>query len=591
MNRIWNLLWIIPIVGWGQAVLWAQPEESLAAAYARLEQQVTNQEKEPRGAPKVLEPYLRWLGRKAEVRNEVRRRLESLLADPSRSDTEDGVDWIHRFRQLLQRAQESGNTTTRLGASRLLAIETSDQWPNALSKLQSSGRPLYQKALVTDFTAETVRETARCLINFSLQDVEAGSLALYSGRELEFADQDSDGNTRLPDRDFTAACLPRSDLRAVEKGQPQVPADAGLEWVEQIREECRWWRFASEEADATDLMNQFYQDVLCRFPPKGHRWYRDLAIQYRLEESRQYNEGFYGTLIGEVAVVSGSQRRPADSARVQATAPRDGESWKGEADENGRYELKRVLLHKVCGPFQVEAEYGADSTLKTFEGPLTKPDESARHRVDLEIRKGDLPFTVSSKLHWDHGDPDEKTTGRASLRVRGVLRYSAEKSSSLFEWYEVHNIQASFSYQEDHLVPKDNCPDLAWRLEGGHPVSIPGSDSAAEGRIFARRMPLSPWGDILELHFSGVGPIRVTGEKREECDVYVPFERQIAVGGVHLRLPMTRAQGSATKDLCGIYHPKDLSAGYDALQLRPGGSCEEPTGWQTIEWNIRLRRQ
>ncbi|MFQ6038264.1 MAG: hypothetical protein ACE5LV_06575 [Candidatus Aminicenantales bacterium] len=265
-----------------------------AAEYNKLAQRVAEKEAQPRGGPKQLEPYLEWMDAKAVDRDEIKTILQEVL-DLSNVDRESQAiaDWIAKFQDLLNIAQESGNYTARMGATMLLRIDyrfVGDNWPKALHKLLNLGRPLYKKALETGFATDYIRDYARCLANYAIKDIEVGHMGLYRGREMLLGEIDPEGVLVPPSRDYVTDCERRSEFQTIEKGEPQYPLHEGLASVDSIREECDWWQFGKEFADATELMVEFYKDVLCKDPPdKGHKWCRDQAEEYRLDWAVEAN--------------------------------------------------------------------------------------------------------------------------------------------------------------------------------------------------------------------------------------------------------------------------------------------------------------
>ncbi|MDK2922559.1 MAG: hypothetical protein PWR24_2116, partial [Desulfonauticus sp.] len=43
-----------------------------------------------------------------------------------------------------------------------------------------------------------------------------------------------------------------------------MQTDWGLDWINQVCQEARWWNFGDAEKDATDLMEEFFKDSMCK---------------------------------------------------------------------------------------------------------------------------------------------------------------------------------------------------------------------------------------------------------------------------------------------------------------------------------------
>lgn len=378
-----------------------QSPRDWSAEYDKLAQRVYAKEGQPRGGPKSKEPYLYWMEEKEKDRDEIKKLYLEVL-DLSNVDRESQAiaDWITKFQKLLDLAQESGNYTARLGATMLLRIDYrfgGDNWGDALFKLKEEGRPLYNKASETEFANDYIRDYARCLANYAVKDVEIGKMGLYRGRERLGGTIDPEGILVPPTRDFVADCERRAEFQTIEKGEPGIPADIGLKWVERIRDECDWWQFGKERADATDLMVEFYKDVLCKDPPKkGHKWYLDEAKKYKLDDAIDHNEGFYATIYGKVEILTDEGKKPAPGAKVRVYAPLDDQEWTTTADGDGEYKIKYVILHKDCSPFDISAEYKGDKEETEFDGPLEEPDQSYEFEKDLLIKPEGWEGTIES---------------------------------------------------------------------------------------------------------------------------------------------------------------------------------------------------
>jgi len=240
------------------------------AEYDRLHVKIEKNYHEPKGDPPRLEPYLQWLERKAGDRDEVASLLEELrqLAQQNPENKEWKM-WMERFSSLLDLAQASGENTVNGAVLRFMRIEEpkfpkAGNWQNVIFKLKNYGRRIYLKAQETRFSTKSVKSAAKCMINFSIRDVEGNPRgnSVYKGRKGEFGQLDEAGNLVIPERDFDINCEPRSSFTYTSKGEPAVPTDMGLDWINQVREEARWWNFGDADKDATDLMEEFFKDSM-----------------------------------------------------------------------------------------------------------------------------------------------------------------------------------------------------------------------------------------------------------------------------------------------------------------------------------------
>jgi hypothetical protein len=384
-----------------------------ASEYNRLAQKIEAEYDEPKNNPYELGEYLKWMEVKAADRGAVdklyRRALDLSNID---SENQEIADWIEKFQKLLERVQESGCNTTR-SALWLMEFERrfTESWEGALWKVQNFGRDLYGTALETGFCPERVRDYAMCLIRFAVRDVESGLSGLYSGRSLTSEAPLLDYDAEITD---TFLCKRRTEFSVEAEGEAVAPADKGLECVEQIRKECDLdlWRFGQERADATELMEEFYKDVMCKNPrDKGHKWYHEQAEKYHLDKAIEYNEGFYAAIYGKVEVQRGEERKPAPGAFVRVYAPKDDQEWTTTANEDGEYKIERVLLHKESKPFEISAEYKGDRVDDSYDGPLKEPDTAYEFEKDLLIAPKTWKGTVTGKksVNFEGTDTDVAT--------------------------------------------------------------------------------------------------------------------------------------------------------------------------------------
>jgi len=501
---------------------------------------------------KVFDEYLDWM----DIKAADRKRAQGLSASAGNAGN---PYWEKMFLDLMDYAHDSGETTLWMADYIFLRLRVKgsgragDSWQAAVDKSSRYGKPLYTKAKELNFDAAYVRESVRCLMRFALGDVETGHMGLYCDRKMEIGTQyDDEGNLLMPQMDFVATCLPRSALHMASEGYACAPTDIGLGMVEMIRDVCEWFKL-HEYYEATDLMNMFYKDTMCKSPPnkpgQGHRkFYGNLARKYHLKKSIDYNEGFYGTLYGKVEIETSEGRIAAAGAIVEVTAPFDGETWTTEADSEGNYEIKEVLLHKACSPFIITAQSGKDKITDQYFGPLEDPDRSYRHEKNLLIRKGDLSCLISAKINWrdtsyySDGSKKTETFGSANITITGVMRFKIKKSTSTAEWYEPEGFKVGCSYRNKHLVlkPREGCPTLDWIVSGGGSAELP----EVEGLNYMRRMIMGgAMGTSYELHLRSTQPRQMRGKKRKsyycgeqcECQIYEKYVLNVSIGHFGLR--------------------------------------------------------
>ncbi|MEN8178756.1 MAG: hypothetical protein ABFS39_09060 [Pseudomonadota bacterium] len=390
----------------------------LVDRFNQLSQRIDDHLDQPPSSENNLEVYLQWMGTKAQEREEVQVLLNqaSELASQQPGNPE-YAQLTHQLYQLWQRAQDSGNGTVAGASMKFIRLRDSDHWDTALRKVKKNGRRIYLKAQETAFSTEYPRGRSRCLLNFSLGDLESSEKSdagesghggsLYSNRFLAFGYRDAEGNMRLPDRDFDVLCEDRGSFTRQAEGEPTKTIDWAFAQVGKIRDEAEWWEFFGIKEDAIDLMNEYYEDALCKIPPhdqkEGHKHFLELAREEELDDSIEHNEGFYGTLYGKVETIRDGVRRPADGAEVKVED--SGESWSVRADRDGNYEIKEIILHKECSPFDISAVHEGDWVNDTYDGPLEEPDKATRHEKNLLIepkRQYDWSGTISL-TGWKRG--------------------------------------------------------------------------------------------------------------------------------------------------------------------------------------------
>lgn len=367
------LLLVFPL----QAVDWQ-------GEYNRLKAKIEREEDQPTSggwASKQVEEYVRWLGIKAQDRNNA----NGLAAQAQAAGN---PYWEKQFMDLQEMAQQSGDLTLWKGCQILMKARSKssgmagDSWIDAVFKAGPAiGERLFQAAVTNGFDKEIVRDAAACLMRFANNDLDHGTYGLYLGRERMGP---ATGN-------FNVDCEPLSFFNQMEKeGEPLQPADRGMGWVQQVRDICTFYSLGAEYDEATEMMEQYLQhkQVLCVLPEgRGHSFYLALAEQYKLPKAKAHIGGFYAFVLGKVEVDRGEGPRPARGATVKVTDPHDQKMWSATAGSGGSYEMKKVILHKKCSPFHIVAEFEGEKKEEDFEGPLDEPDPAHRFEKNFLFKK------------------------------------------------------------------------------------------------------------------------------------------------------------------------------------------------------------
>lgn len=265
--------------------------------------------------------------------------------------------YFNEFMKLAELIQEAGNQkAVSNGATSLLFWESRYgelHWSTLCLKLKEYGRPLYRGAITYKFDENIVRDRARLLVTRSLDQLENGYIHIPS--ELWNAPPD---------------------------GTVKREADEGLGWVEMVREEAEYFRLTGEYSRATDLMNRYLKATICLLS-NGHQWYLNLSNKHNLSDARHFIEGFYAKLFGKVEIETGEEKLPAAGAKITVTDPHDNRTWETETDQEGHYEFEDAILHNLCSPFNIAAEYMGIETESQYNGPLTQPNPSTEHEKNL----------------------------------------------------------------------------------------------------------------------------------------------------------------------------------------------------------------
>jgi len=93
-----------------------------ADVYNELARSIADKERQPLRNPVAppFDSYIRWMGEKAKDRDKIEGHIQELTA-LSRKDPQNATlsDWLARFRQLLDQAQQSGDSTTERAMSHM----------------------------------------------------------------------------------------------------------------------------------------------------------------------------------------------------------------------------------------------------------------------------------------------------------------------------------------------------------------------------------------------------------------------------------------------------------------------------------------
>jgi hypothetical protein len=318
--------------------------------------------------------------------------------------------YYNKFMDLVGEAQINGNDVLKKANEyrNILAEEPCKDyhcWVNLGFMVKNNGLRLYEKALEMKFDAEITREQARKLLNMGMDAM------------------DSQG--------------PWVD------GEPAPNADAELYGIDTyIRQACPPFPLPAEYERATEVMNRYLIDTLCKLP-SGHQHYLDLAKQYKLERAQRHIEGFYAFVVGKVEVDRGEGPKPARGAKVTVTDPHDQREWSATTTSGGHYDLQKVILHKKCSPFHIVAEFEGEKKEEDFEGPLDEPDPTYRFEKNFLFKKrppdcgyGSFQSTETWERH--SGPPFDKGTETRQGQVT-FTSYSRGKFTGTMTIHYTHH--------------------------------------------------------------------------------------------------------------------------------------------------------
>jgi hypothetical protein len=403
-------------------------QENFEAIYNTLKTKIEKEEAEPRW-PDInqVEAYVKWMGIKAADRDNAR-------AISLRANQAGNPYWEQKFINLALDAQNSGELTIWQGVLKLMRgywQNRRESWSHCVYVAGPFvGETLYHSAVANGFSTEDIVERARCLMRQATQDLEANWL--YTNHESFLGHYDPDGFQVLPDGDWDSDCMRRGEFTTTSQGDPLMPADKAMEWVQEVRVICQFYHLNGEFDDATDLMVQYIKEkqVLCLKPSgEGHQWYIDLAKEYELDGAKEYMEGFYATIKGKVEKEKNGLRVPAAGAEVEFEAPKDQRTWKTKTDTEGNYKIEGVILHKSCGPFIITARGDGCFRLEDVAGPLEEPDKSYELEKNLLLECGVEAYkgTINVIKSWDYKKTaDDGTTstytGKQTISYTGIFK-------------------------------------------------------------------------------------------------------------------------------------------------------------------------
>lgn len=404
---------------------WGRDDWELQVTY--LKHQIEQHARQhPSGNLKDYMPYVKALQVFAADRDEALR-----LAQEAQASKDPAIRKLFDpFMDLMERAQDEGNAV--LGQADFL-FRTVDQFGpishgTLLMRAQHEGQIIYDEAGRLQFDQDITRQQMKRMLDTALIDLDTGWSLRCDSRYCGWLYPD-------PQRIYVA---------------PQ--ADMWLRRQEMIRERARYFKLPDVLNRATELMNLYLKDALCRLD-KGHQWYLDLAIQYDLGSARQYIEGFYATLYGKVERETPEGRKPADNARVVVTDPHDNRTWQGFADESGRYEIKKVILHKACSPFRANAEHRGEKEQSSYHGPLKEPNPAERFEknflISQDFWEAEITYTQhgTMKRAGAEAHRDLQLTIKARLKPRRKEEQpAARKDLMLKQLEEIRRRLASGKY-------------------------------------------------------------------------------------------------------------------------------------------------
>ncbi|MEZ4997284.1 MAG: carboxypeptidase-like regulatory domain-containing protein [Bacteroidales bacterium] len=402
-------------------------QENFEVLYNDLKAKIEREEAEPRWPDNnQIDAILRWMDIKAADRDNAR-------AISLRANQAGNPYWEQKFINLALDAQNSGELTIWSAVLKLMRgywQNRRESWSHCVYVCGPNvGQTLYNRAVADGFSTEDIVERARCLMRMATNDLEANWL--YNHHESFLGHYDSEGFQVMPEGDWDADCMRRGEFTTTSQGEPIMPADKALEWIQEVRVICEFYHLKAEFDDATDLMVQYIKEkeVLCINPfYPGHEWYIDLAETFELDKAKEYMEGYYATVTGKVEKEKDGVRKPVAGAEVEYEAPKDQRTWTTKTDPEGNFRLEGVILHKSCGPFFLSARGDGCFKSEEIEGPLEEPDKNFTKEKNLLLECGVEGYsgTITITKQWDftehHDDYSETYIGTQTITYRGVFK-------------------------------------------------------------------------------------------------------------------------------------------------------------------------
>jgi len=312
--------------------------------------------------------------------------------------------FFHEFMSLVEDAQNGANLILDKGSSDLL-IDENDLTGN-LRRVDFFGRPLYKKAIERSLDEEIARAGVARLLTSALEQVQG------KGR--------SNGI-------FTS-----------DGGGPDPEVEKNLKSLDGLRRSAQFFSLPEIDVYAKEVMNEYLEKALCLKKERAHDWYAALADKFGLEKSKEYIQGFYGTIQGKVTIETSRGTEAVEGARIVISEPRGEKKWEGISSADGMYEIKDVLLHDRCGPFPIQVIHQQDRLNEEYSGPLKHPSKDYIFSKDLKFKIADGLLSYEYKHEGAGADGQFINTCRghdkiyinANGKAWGRGAYSGEGSAS-----------------------------------------------------------------------------------------------------------------------------------------------------------------
>ena len=376
-------------------------QEDFETAYNRLKSKIQSELRQPPASNNDLDLYLSWMVIKAKDRDEC----EKL----SYKAGKDGNPyWERKFFDLSDEADNSGEDTKSDAMFKLMRLDDRSGNPGGYRQACYAAGPhvgerIYTTAIENGYITDDIRERARCMMRYATNDLEANWL--YSNHESFLGHYDPEGFQVGPEGDWSITCMRRGEFTTTSQGDPFQPSDKAMKMVDEVRSICKFYGLDPEFNDATDLMVQYIKEkkVLCLMPEEGHQWYMDLAQQYELDRAKEYMEGFYATIKGKIEKKKDGEVQPVPNAVVKFLAPDDNRTWTTNSDQDGKYIIEGVILHKSCSPFILSATGDGCDKEEEVQGPMEEPDKSYELERNMVLDCEDSGFSGTISMYETMG--------------------------------------------------------------------------------------------------------------------------------------------------------------------------------------------